>query len=164
MLPTKKHPSSRPLRLLLLVVALAVVIVLLSVFGVIGPSNDKTADEAALSAKYNTYDAVKNPNKRFTLVFNAETHQLTSGPSKIQLTEGDVVDIHVLSTGDEADEAQVNLEGYDVTTEAGSNEDTSGDLMFVAYKPGTFRISDLGDEVSYPAGQYVIATVEVAKK
>lgn len=145
-----------------LVAAVVIVALALVLFGSFNHKSTNTASQSPASsefAKYNTAEAVANPNRTFKLVVNHETHKLASGPAVISLKQGDVVDITVMS---DEDENSVNLEYYDVTTEAGNNADTLGHIKFVAYKTGTFRISDLGDENNpQPPGQYVLSTVEV---
>lgn len=161
--PNGNRPTRFNRGLLTLLAAVVVIVLVLVLFGSFSHKNknDSSSDSPASPqyAKYNTAAAVANPNRTFKLVVNHEEHKLASGPSVINLKQGDVVDITVMS---DEDENSVNLSYYDVTTEAGNNADTLGHIKFVAYKTGTFQISDLGDESNpFPPGKYVLSTVEV---
>lgn len=84
---------------------------------------------------------ITHPDKVYTLVMNED--KLVSGPTKITVNRGDSVNINLRATHDET---RMQLDGYDIITEASPAEGADGGFHFVADKAGTFKYYAFDEE------------------
>jgi plastocyanin len=103
--------------------------------------------------------AAAKPDKKFAIV--VEDHKLKSGPSTINVNEGDAVRVELTAVGEEAN---VKLDGYDINTEADPSDDTPGGFTFIANKKGSFKfyaLSEANADGTRPATTYPLGTIVI---